>query len=68
MATQRHSNTYSVSSAALTVDEAADYLRVCRSTVYKLFREGQLKPARVGGRTLVRRIDADQFLERCVAA
>ena len=54
-------------SAALTIDETADYLRVCRSTVYKLFREGQLKPARVGGRTLVRRVDADQFLERCVA-
>lgn len=54
-------------SAALTIDEAADYLRVCRSTLYKLFREGQLKPAKVGGRTLVRRVDADAFLERCVA-
>lgn len=54
-------------SAALTIDETADYLRICRSTVYKLFREGQLKPAKVGGRTLVRRVDADAFLERCVA-
>ncbi|TIL92070.1 MAG: helix-turn-helix domain-containing protein [Mesorhizobium sp.] len=56
-----------VASAALTIDETADYLRICRSTVYKLFREGQLKPAKVGGRTLVRRVDADEFLERCVA-
>ncbi|MDF3154790.1 helix-turn-helix domain-containing protein [Mesorhizobium sp. XAP10] len=56
-----------VTSAALTIDETADYLRICRSTVYKLFREGQLKPAKVGGRTLVRRVDADAFLERCVA-
>jgi excisionase family DNA binding protein len=67
LATIRHSDTRTPP-AALTIDETADYLRVCRSTVYKLFREGQLKPARVGGRTLVRRVDADSFLERCVEA
>jgi excisionase family DNA binding protein len=54
--------------AALTVNEAADYLRVSRGTLYRLFREKQLKPARVGGRTLVRRVDADSFLASCVAA
>ncbi|WAX96629.1 helix-turn-helix domain-containing protein [Aminobacter sp. NyZ550] len=53
---------------ALTVDETADYLRVCRSTVYKLFKDGDLVPARVRGRTLVRRADADEFLRRCVGA
>ncbi|KAA3447123.1 transcriptional regulator [Mesorhizobium sp. SARCC-RB16n] len=55
-------------SAALTVDETADYLRVCRSTVYKLFKDGDIVPAKVRGRTLVRRVDADAFLDRCVGA
>ncbi|MER9950219.1 helix-turn-helix domain-containing protein [Mesorhizobium sp. M0047] len=52
----------------MTVDETADYLRVCRSTIYTLFRSGDLVPAKVRGRTLVRRIDAEAFLERCVGA
>jgi excisionase family DNA binding protein len=55
-------------SAAMTVNETADYLRVSRATLYRLFRKKQLKPARVGGRTLVRRVDADSFLASCVAA
>lgn len=53
---------------ALTVDETADYLRVCRSTVYALFKSGDLVPAKIRGRTLVRRVDADAFLDRCVGA
>ncbi|MFD1982581.1 helix-turn-helix domain-containing protein [Mesorhizobium newzealandense] len=59
---------FAAQSAALTVDETADYLRVCRSTVYKLFKDGDIVPAKVRGRTLVRRIDADAFLDRCVGA
>ncbi|MER9628030.1 helix-turn-helix domain-containing protein [Mesorhizobium sp. M0296] len=55
-------------SAALSVDEAAEYLRISRATLYRLFREKKLIPARLGGRTLVRRIDADAFLESCVGA
>lgn len=54
--------------AAMTVEEAADYLRISRANLYRLFKAGELKPARVGGRTLVRRIDADALLERAVAA
>lgn len=56
------------SAGAMTVDETADYLRVCRSTVYALFRSGDLIPAKVRGRTLVRRVDAEAFLDRCVGA
>jgi hypothetical protein len=36
--------------------------------VWRLLRTGQLKKLRIGGRTLVRRADADAFLERCVEA
>lgn len=54
--------------AALSVDETAEYLRISRATLYRLFREKKLVPARLGGRTLVRRVDADAFLESCVGA
>jgi excisionase family DNA binding protein len=53
-------------SAALSVDEAAEYLRISRATLYRLFREKKLSPARLGGRTLVRRVDADALLAKCV--
>lgn len=52
--------------AAMTVNETANYLRVSRANLYKLFKSGDLKPAKIGGRTLVRRIDADALLERAV--
>lgn len=55
-----------LAAAAFTVDEAAAYLRISRSNLYWLFRNGDLRPAKVGGRTLVRRVDADALLERAV--
>lgn len=55
-------------SPAMTIVEAADYLRISRATIYRLFRSGELKPARLGGRTLVRRVDADALLERSLQA
>ncbi|GLQ82607.1 hypothetical protein GCM10007881_61300 [Mesorhizobium huakuii] len=61
-------NTTSVVSGALTIDETADYLRVCRSTLYKLLRSGDLKHAKVAGRTVIRRVDAETFLEKCLVA
>jgi excisionase family DNA binding protein len=50
--------------AALNVKEAARYLGVSRANLYRLFKSGELRPAKVGGRTLVRRVDADALLER----
>lgn len=52
-------------SAALTVDELAEYFRISRASVYRLVKSGGLKPARIGGRTVFRRVDADDFLARC---
>jgi excisionase family DNA binding protein len=54
------------STAALTVEEAADYLRISRAGMWRLLRDGRIPRARIGGRTLVRRVDAEAFLERCV--
>lgn len=52
--------------AALSVNEAARYLSISRANLYRLFKNGDLRPAKVGGRTLVRRVDADRLLERSV--
>lgn len=66
MRSRGDSHTSAPVGGALTVDETADYLRVCRSTIYALFKSGDLIPAKIRGRTLVRRVDADAFLDRCV--
>jgi|ThiBio_1000_plan_1041568.scaffolds.fasta_scaffold00232_29 excisionase family DNA binding protein len=64
----RTANINDQQSAALTIEEAADYLRISRSSIYRLFRDKSLVPARIGKRTVVRRVDADKFLERCISA
>ena len=56
------------SPVVLTVSETAVYFRISRATVWRLLRTGELKKVRIGGRTLVRRVDADAFLAKCVEA
>jgi len=56
------------SPALLTISETAIFFRISRASVWRLLRSGQLKQIHIGGRTLVRRVDADDFLERCAAA
>jgi excisionase family DNA binding protein len=49
----------------LTVNEAAEYLNVERSTLYRLMRQGELAPsARVGQRWRFRLEELDRYLER----
>lgn len=48
----------------LTLDEAAEKLRVSRRTVERLIASGQIRPTRIGARTLV----SDRELEAYVAA
>jgi excisionase family DNA binding protein len=50
--------------AALTVREAAEYLRSSPTSIYRMFARGDLPKAKVGGKTLVRRVDADMLLAR----
>ncbi|WCS26735.1 helix-turn-helix domain-containing protein [Methylobacterium sp. NMS14P] len=56
------------SAATLSVEELADYFRISRTGVYRLFTRGDLKPLKIGSRTVVRRIDADAFLAARVGA
>ena len=49
----------------LTINEAAGYLNVERSTLYRLMRQGELAPsARVGKRWRFRVEELDAYLER----
>lgn len=50
-----------------TVGEAATYLRTSPGNIYRLFREGTLVPAKVGGRTLIRRADIDNLVSKSIA-
>jgi len=49
--------------AVLNIDEAANYLRVSRSTVWRLFRDRKLTRVRVGTRTLVRKDELDALIQ-----
>ena len=52
--------------AALSIEATADYLGVSVSSVWRLLRSGELPKAKIAGRTLVRRVDAEAFLARAV--
>lgn len=45
-----------------TVPEAARQLRVCRTTVYKLFSTGKLKPVHIGKSVRVTQTELDRFV------
>ena len=46
----------------LTVDEAAQVMRVGRSTVYRLVREGELPLLKIGRRSVITRQAVDGFM------
>lgn len=48
--------------AALGIREAAEYVGLGRSTVYKLLEEGRLTSRKIGSRRLVLRESCDKFL------
>ena len=46
-----------------SVGEAADYLRVSRTMIFKLLRQGKLTPTKIGTRTLI----SGEAIERMLA-
>ena len=54
--------------AAMSVDELAIYLRISPASAWRLLKAGKLARVKIGHRTVVRRIDADDFLARCAQA
>jgi excisionase family DNA binding protein len=55
-----------VLSGALNVKEAVDYLRVSQATIWRLLSAKELRRVRIGGRTVIRRVDLDSVLEQAV--
>ncbi|MGJ3232178.1 MAG: helix-turn-helix domain-containing protein [Oceanicaulis sp.] len=52
-----------IEARAFSVMEAAQYLGVSRSQVYRLLADGSLKSLKIGARRLVRRDALDALLE-----
>ena len=52
----------------LTTDEAADVLRVGRTTVYSLIKEGQLRPVHIGRSCRISRAELERYVNRLDAA
>ncbi len=49
--------------AILTVDEISDYLKIPRSTIYKLVREGKIPAQKIGRHWRFRKEAIDHWLE-----
>ena len=48
----------------LTIDELAVYLRISKSTAYKLVREGQIPSQKVGRHWRFRKESIDRWLDK----
>ena len=53
---------------ALSINEAADYVRIGRTKLYELIASGQLSAKRLGSRTLIMRSDLESYLSSLPAA
>lgn len=58
----------SVERAVFGAQDAARYLSISRAGFWRLLRDGKIQKVRIGGRTLVRRVDLDAYIDRCVEA
>jgi excisionase family DNA binding protein len=54
--------------AVLTIDELADYLRIPKSTLYKLAQQGKIPAQKVGRHWRFRKEAIDRWLDHPAAA
>ncbi|MFV8172492.1 MULTISPECIES: helix-turn-helix domain-containing protein [Mycolicibacterium] len=47
----------------LSIPEAANELRICRSNVYKLMARGEIRTLKLGNRTLIKYSEIIQFID-----
>lgn len=50
----------------LTINEAVTISGIGRTSLYQLFKSGDLQPVKVGKRTLIRREDLESFVKELV--
>ena len=48
----------------LTINQVGEYLKVCRTTVWKYTKMGILKPRKIGSRILFARADIDDYMRK----
>lgn len=51
-----------------SINDAVEASGIGRTTLYELIKAGELKPVKIGSRTLIRRCDLEALLERRLAA
>jgi excisionase family DNA binding protein len=51
-----------VTKEVMSIEETADYLSLCRNTVYRLVRRGQIPAKRFGYQWRISRAVLDEFL------
>ena len=51
-----------------TLEEFCEWARVSRATAYRAIKAKSLKAVKFGGRTLIRRADAEEFMRNLPAA
>ena len=56
-----------IEKAAFTLDDFCDYASLGKTSTYKAIKEGRLKVAKFGRRTLVMKPEADRFLASLVS-
>jgi excisionase family DNA binding protein len=44
---------FALAESVFTVEEAAEYLRISRSALYREIAAGKIKPAKIGARTII---------------
>ncbi|HHH31005.1 MAG TPA: DNA-binding protein [Polyangiaceae bacterium] len=49
--------------AVMTIDELADYLKIAKSTLYKLAQQGRIPAQKVGRHWRFRKVAIDRWLE-----
>lgn len=66
--TRNTASTIHAAKISYTIREATAASGLGRTSIYKLIKQGELKPVKVGSRTLIRRTDLEEMLERKAAA
>lgn len=54
-------------SAMLTIEEACQYLRISKWTLYRLIHTGNLKTIKIGSRRIIRGSSLQEFVDRLEA-
>jgi len=64
---EKHETKPSIQPRALSIDQAAAYVGIHRTSIYRLVNRGKLTLRKIGGRSIILRDDLDALLEASAA-